>query len=84
MICTMKCVISLMSPVWEQFNIQYSISKVEQIILDISLILIFIMDIKIEKDKNIYDLSYIYTLRLIGSISYFGECDLMVHTQKHR
>ena len=31
-------VISLMSPVWEQFNIQYSISKVEQIMLDISLI----------------------------------------------
>ena len=42
------------------------------------------MDMKIEKDKNIYDLSYVYTLRLIGSISYFGECDLMFNTQKHR
>ena len=25
----------------------------------------------------------VYTLQLIGSISHFGECDLMVHTQKH-
>ena len=24
-------------------------------------------------------LSYVYTLRLIGPISYPGECDLMVH-----
>ena len=28
-------------------------------------------------------LSYVYTLRLIGPISYRGECDLMVHQQKY-
>ena len=28
-------------------------------------------------------LKYVYTLRLIGSISYPGECDLMVHSRKH-
>ena len=28
-------------------------------------------------------LSYLYTLRLIGPISYPGECDLMVHPRKH-
>ena len=25
------------------------------------------------------DLSYVYTLRLIGPISHSGECDLMIH-----
>ena len=28
-------------------------------------------------------LSYVYTLRLIGPISYPGECDLMVHPRKY-
>ena len=28
-------------------------------------------------------LSYVYTLRLIGPISYPGECDLMVNPQKY-
>ena len=28
-------------------------------------------------------LSYVYTLRLIGPISYSGECDLMVQPRKH-
>ena len=28
-------------------------------------------------------LSYVYTLRLIGPISYLDECDLMVHWRKH-
>ena len=28
-------------------------------------------------------LGYVYTLRLIGQISYPGECDLMVRPQKH-
>ena len=28
-------------------------------------------------------LSYVYTLRLIGPISYPGKCDLMIHTRKH-
>ena len=27
--------------------------------------------------------SYVYSLRLIGPISYPGECDLMVHQQKY-
>ena len=31
---------------------------------------------------NTNALSYIYTLRLIGPISYSGECDLMVHPRK--
>ena len=29
------------------------------------------------------DLSYVCTVRLIGQISYPGECDLKVHPQKH-
>ena len=28
-------------------------------------------------------LSYVYTLRLIGPISYLGECDLMVYPRKY-
>ena len=35
-----------------------------------------------QNDDN-YTLSYVYTLRLIGPISYPGECDLMVHPQKY-
>ena len=29
------------------------------------------------------NLGYVYTLRLIGSISFSGECDLMVHPRKY-
>ena len=32
---------------------------------------------------HIIVLRYVYTLRLIGPISYPGECDLMVHTRKY-
>ena len=33
--------------------------------------------------QNLIVLSYVCTLRLIGLISYPGECDLMVHSRKH-
>ena len=35
------------------------------------------------KDRRAISLSYGYTPRLIGPISYPGECDLMVHPQKY-
>ena len=38
-----------------------------------------------EAEQNLGELKlYVYTLRLIGPISYPGECDLMVQPQKYR
>ena len=33
--------------------------------------------------RDLYVSSYVYILRLIGPISYPGECDLMIHSWKY-
>ena len=43
----------------------------------------FIRCITVASNLDQFNSRYVYTLRLIWPISYPGECDLMVHPQKH-
>ena len=50
-----------------------------QALLDLSQDLRFIK----HESRQYLQLGYVYTLRLIGPISYSGECDLMVYPWKY-